>query len=89
MTKQELSKRIEKEILLSYDEQLSIFNLKTKDAKELLLKYMKYGYLSNKAQLKIFDLPTEIAKELWKEYTSSHTLISSVAKAKAKKLGFK
>ncbi len=88
MTKQELSKRIEREILLSYDEQLSIFNLQTKDAKELLLKYMKYSYLCHEAQLKIFSLPAEIAKELWKEYTRSHTAISSVAKAKAKKLGF-
>ena len=89
MTKKEkLSEKIEKEILLSYDEQLSIFDLSPQEAKEFLLKYIRYGSICPNLQLKILSLPVKIAREIWNQYTRQHTFIYGPAKTKAKYIGW-
>ena len=88
MHKKELLKKIKQNVLLSIDEQLSIFDLPNKDIKEILLEYMSYDYLCRDAQLKIFNLPTEMAKEIWDKYSCVSHYISLDAIEKAHELGW-
>lgn len=88
MDKELLLKKVEKEVLLSDNEELAIFKLPPEDAKEILQEYMWYTHFTPDVQLKIFDLPTEIAKKIWQRYLRLHTYVDAIAEMKAKELGW-
>ena len=62
--KQRLIRKIEKKGYLSEREQLKIFTLPPRDAKEVACVYCNVGYFYPRAQLKFFKLPPKLATEV-------------------------
>ena len=71
--KQRLLKKIERKgCRLSEKEQLQIFRLPPKDAKEMACKYCEKGRFYPKVQLKFFELPPKMAKEVLLKFVKRH-----------------